>query len=151
MGGRWRALNAKEVDAIENGYQHYLKELQINKEADYRVTLEQKLMVKRSILIVVLFFAFLYLASDFFNFLFLTIFLFPGGLFKYGDAETAPQIHATYVPNRTLATVSHLGTSGSNACKDQSSSDRQSVVGMCLPDHTGTGPATEKRHAKHRY
>ncbi|XP_032688033.1 vacuolar protein sorting-associated protein 13 isoform X3 [Odontomachus brunneus] len=45
MGGRWRALSAKEVNAIEEGYQHYQKELQINKEADYRVMLEPKLMV----------------------------------------------------------------------------------------------------------
>ncbi|XP_025156986.1 vacuolar protein sorting-associated protein 13 isoform X2 [Harpegnathos saltator] len=45
MGGRWRALNAKEVNAIEEGYQHYLKELHVGKEADYRVTLEPKLMV----------------------------------------------------------------------------------------------------------
>ncbi|XP_014471667.1 PREDICTED: vacuolar protein sorting-associated protein 13C isoform X2 [Dinoponera quadriceps] len=45
VGGRWRALNAKEVNAIEEGYQHYLKELQINQEADYRIMLEPKLMV----------------------------------------------------------------------------------------------------------
>ncbi|XP_029176856.1 vacuolar protein sorting-associated protein 13 isoform X2 [Nylanderia fulva] len=44
-GGRWRALNAKEVNAIEEGYQRYIKELQIGKDADYRVMLEPKLMV----------------------------------------------------------------------------------------------------------
>ncbi|CAL1678435.1 unnamed protein product [Lasius platythorax] len=44
-GGRWRALNAKEVNAIEEGYQRYIKELQIGKNADYRVMLEPKLMV----------------------------------------------------------------------------------------------------------
>nr|XP_012230348.1 PREDICTED: vacuolar protein sorting-associated protein 13C isoform X2 [Linepithema humile] len=45
LGGRWRALNAKEVNAIEEGYQRYLKELQIGKDADYRIMLEPKLMV----------------------------------------------------------------------------------------------------------
>ncbi|XP_072763012.1 intermembrane lipid transfer protein Vps13 isoform X2 [Anoplolepis gracilipes] len=45
LGGRWRALNAKEVNAIEEGYQRYIKELQISKDADYRVMLEPKLMV----------------------------------------------------------------------------------------------------------
>ncbi|XP_026827312.1 vacuolar protein sorting-associated protein 13 isoform X2 [Ooceraea biroi] len=45
LGGRWRALNAKEVNAIEEGYQRYIKELQIGKDADYRVMLEPKLMV----------------------------------------------------------------------------------------------------------
>ncbi|XP_020292498.1 vacuolar protein sorting-associated protein 13C isoform X2 [Pseudomyrmex gracilis] len=45
LGGRWRALSTKEVNAIEEGYQRYLKELQIGKEADYRVMLEPKLMV----------------------------------------------------------------------------------------------------------
>ncbi|XP_011630655.2 LOW QUALITY PROTEIN: vacuolar protein sorting-associated protein 13 [Pogonomyrmex barbatus] len=44
-GSRWRALNAKEVNAIEEGYQRYMKELQVNKEVDYRVMLEPKLMV----------------------------------------------------------------------------------------------------------
>ncbi|EFN74999.1 Vacuolar protein sorting-associated protein 13A [Camponotus floridanus] len=45
LGGRWRALTAKEVNAIEEGYQRYIKELQIGKDADYRVMLEPKLMV----------------------------------------------------------------------------------------------------------
>ncbi|XP_039312283.1 vacuolar protein sorting-associated protein 13 isoform X2 [Solenopsis invicta] len=45
LGSRWRALNAKEVNAIEEGYQRYIRELQINKEADYRIMLEPKLMV----------------------------------------------------------------------------------------------------------
>lgn len=55
MTGRWRALNTKEVNVIEEGYQHYLKELQICKEADYRVMLEPKLTVKRDVLIFVFF------------------------------------------------------------------------------------------------
>jgi len=47
LGGRWRALNAKEVNAIEEGYQRYIRELQIGKsDADYRIMLEPKLMVK---------------------------------------------------------------------------------------------------------
>ncbi|KAL0119958.1 hypothetical protein PUN28_007968 [Cardiocondyla obscurior] len=45
LGGRWRALNAKEVNAIEEGYQRYIRELQIGKDADYRMMLEPKLMV----------------------------------------------------------------------------------------------------------
>ncbi|XP_011874480.1 PREDICTED: vacuolar protein sorting-associated protein 13C isoform X2 [Vollenhovia emeryi] len=45
LGGRWRALNAKEVYAIEEGYQRYIRELQIGKDADYRMMLEPKLMV----------------------------------------------------------------------------------------------------------
>lgn len=76
---------------------------------------------------------------------------FPGGLFEHGDAEAASQIHATYFPNRTLAAVSHLGASGSNACENQPSSDRQSVVGMRLSDHPGTSAAAEECHAEHWY
>ncbi|XP_012537324.1 vacuolar protein sorting-associated protein 13 isoform X2 [Monomorium pharaonis] len=45
LGGRWRALNAKEVNTIEEGYQRYIRELQIGKDADYRMMLEPKLMV----------------------------------------------------------------------------------------------------------
>ncbi|XP_018341629.1 PREDICTED: vacuolar protein sorting-associated protein 13C isoform X1 [Trachymyrmex septentrionalis] len=46
IGGRWRALSAKEVNAIEEGYQRYIKELQIGKmDADYRIMLDPKLMV----------------------------------------------------------------------------------------------------------
>ncbi|XP_071565919.1 intermembrane lipid transfer protein Vps13 isoform X2 [Temnothorax nylanderi] len=45
LGGRWRALNIKEVNAIEEGYQRYIRELQIGKDADYRAMLDPKLMV----------------------------------------------------------------------------------------------------------
>lgn len=46
IGGRWRALSAKEVNAIEEGYQRYIRELQIGKmDADYRIMLDPKLMV----------------------------------------------------------------------------------------------------------
>ncbi|XP_033213445.1 vacuolar protein sorting-associated protein 13 isoform X2 [Belonocnema kinseyi] len=44
-GSRWRALNTCEVNLIEEGYQRYMRELQIDKEAPYRVMLEPKLEV----------------------------------------------------------------------------------------------------------
>ncbi|XP_012058655.1 PREDICTED: vacuolar protein sorting-associated protein 13C [Atta cephalotes] len=46
IGSRWRALSVKEVNAIEEGYQRYIRELQIGKmDADYRIMLDPKLMV----------------------------------------------------------------------------------------------------------
>lgn len=45
MTGRWRALNNREVCLIEEGYQKYLMELQIDKATHYRVYLEPKLEV----------------------------------------------------------------------------------------------------------
>ncbi|XP_071648864.1 intermembrane lipid transfer protein Vps13 isoform X1 [Temnothorax longispinosus] len=45
LGGRWRALNIKEVNAIEEGYQRYIRELQIGRDSDYRAMLDPKLMV----------------------------------------------------------------------------------------------------------
>jgi len=44
-GGRWRPLEIKMADVIEEGYQCYIKELEANKDANYRVMLEPKLMV----------------------------------------------------------------------------------------------------------
>ncbi|XP_051160676.1 intermembrane lipid transfer protein Vps13 isoform X3 [Leptopilina boulardi] len=45
VGGRWRALDSREVGLIEEGYQRYIKEVQVDKEAHYRVMLEPKLEV----------------------------------------------------------------------------------------------------------
>ncbi|KAL7290198.1 hypothetical protein TKK_0015907 [Trichogramma kaykai] len=45
MNGRWRALNNREVGMIEEGYQRYMRELQVDKETFYRVSLEPKLEV----------------------------------------------------------------------------------------------------------
>ncbi|XP_077266001.1 vacuolar protein sorting 13C isoform X2 [Temnothorax americanus] len=45
LGGRWRALNIKEVNAIEEGYQRYIRDVQIGRDADYRAMLDPKLMV----------------------------------------------------------------------------------------------------------
>lgn len=45
MTGRWRALNNREVALVEDGYQKYLRELQMNKETAYRVALEPKFEV----------------------------------------------------------------------------------------------------------
>ncbi|KAI4501433.1 hypothetical protein M0802_003310 [Mischocyttarus mexicanus] len=42
---RWRFLNAREVNIIEEGYQKYIRELQIEKDPPYRVLLEPKLEV----------------------------------------------------------------------------------------------------------
>ncbi|KAJ8665252.1 hypothetical protein QAD02_006914 [Eretmocerus hayati] len=45
MTGRWRSLNNHEVNLIEEGYQKYTRELQVDKETAYRVALEPKLEV----------------------------------------------------------------------------------------------------------
>lgn len=45
IGNRWRALNAREVNIIEEGYQKYMRELQVEKETPYRLMLEPKLEV----------------------------------------------------------------------------------------------------------
>ncbi|KAI4489144.1 hypothetical protein M0804_004642 [Polistes exclamans] len=45
IGSRWRFLNAREVNIIEEGYQKYIRELQIEKDPPYRVLLEPKLEV----------------------------------------------------------------------------------------------------------
>ena len=46
INGRRRALNAKEINAIEKGYQRYIRELRIGKmDMDYRM-LDPKLMIK---------------------------------------------------------------------------------------------------------
>ncbi|XP_047359321.1 vacuolar protein sorting-associated protein 13 isoform X2 [Vespa velutina] len=44
-GSRWRGLNAREINIIEEGYQKYIRELQIEKDPSYRVLLEPKLEV----------------------------------------------------------------------------------------------------------
>ena len=44
-GSRWRSLNPTEVNLIEEGYQQYIRELQVDKEAPYRVMLAPKLEV----------------------------------------------------------------------------------------------------------
>ena len=45
MTGRWRALSNREVGLIEEGYQRYMRELQVDKETFYRVSLEPKFEV----------------------------------------------------------------------------------------------------------
>jgi len=45
LGGRWQPLEIKIADAIEEGYQRYIKELQADEIANYRILLEPKLMV----------------------------------------------------------------------------------------------------------
>ncbi|KAK2581118.1 hypothetical protein KPH14_007937 [Odynerus spinipes] len=45
IGNRWRSLNTREVNIIEEGYQKYMRELQIEKDPPYRVMLEPKLEV----------------------------------------------------------------------------------------------------------
>jgi len=45
LGGRWRALNKQNIDAIEEGYQNYIKELQAGEDANYRVMLRPELIV----------------------------------------------------------------------------------------------------------
>ncbi|XP_043479643.1 vacuolar protein sorting-associated protein 13 isoform X2 [Leptopilina heterotoma] len=45
VGGRWRALDSREVGLIEEGYQRYMKEVQVDKETHYRVMLEPKFEV----------------------------------------------------------------------------------------------------------
>ncbi|XP_046738037.1 vacuolar protein sorting-associated protein 13 isoform X1 [Diprion similis] len=45
LGSQWRALSTKDVIAIEDGYQNYLRELQIGRDPPYRVMLEPKLEV----------------------------------------------------------------------------------------------------------
>lgn len=42
---RWRALNDRDVCLIEEGYQRYTRELQIDKETHYRIMLDPKLEV----------------------------------------------------------------------------------------------------------
>jgi len=56
IGNRWRALSVKEVNAIEEEYQRYIRELQIGKmDADYQIILAQnkkndsKLIVKQKV------------------------------------------------------------------------------------------------------
>ncbi|XP_035721159.1 vacuolar protein sorting-associated protein 13-like isoform X2 [Vespa mandarinia] len=44
-GSRWRGLNAREINIIEEGYQKYIRELQIEKDPSHRVLLEPKLEV----------------------------------------------------------------------------------------------------------
>ncbi|XP_015584675.1 vacuolar protein sorting-associated protein 13 isoform X2 [Cephus cinctus] len=44
-GNRWRALNTREVDLIEEGYQRYMREIQIAKDPTYRIILEPKLEI----------------------------------------------------------------------------------------------------------
>lgn len=43
--GRWKALSDREVFLIEEGYQKYMMELQVDKESAYRVALEPKFEV----------------------------------------------------------------------------------------------------------
>ncbi|KAK0157380.1 hypothetical protein PV328_011128 [Microctonus aethiopoides] len=45
VGSRWRALNNTEVISIEDGYQKYMREIQIGNEPNYRVMLNPKLLV----------------------------------------------------------------------------------------------------------
>ncbi|KAG7211251.1 hypothetical protein KM043_010561 [Ampulex compressa] len=44
-GSRWRALNTRDVGIIEEGYQRYMREIQIGKDPACRVMLEPKLEV----------------------------------------------------------------------------------------------------------
>ncbi|XP_020707369.2 intermembrane lipid transfer protein Vps13 isoform X2 [Athalia rosae] len=44
-GSRWRAFNTKDVITIEDGYQKYIRELQIGRDPPYKVMLEPKLEV----------------------------------------------------------------------------------------------------------
>lgn len=44
-GNRWRGLNSREINIIEEGYQKYIRELQIEKDPSHRVLLEPKLEV----------------------------------------------------------------------------------------------------------
>ena len=46
-GNRWRALNIREVGVIEEGYQKYIRELQIDREPPFRIMLEPKLEVQK--------------------------------------------------------------------------------------------------------
>ena len=45
MTGRWRALSDREIYLIEEGYQKYMMQLQVDKETAYRVALEPKFEV----------------------------------------------------------------------------------------------------------
>ncbi|CAG5075993.1 Similar to Vps13: Vacuolar protein sorting-associated protein 13 (Drosophila melanogaster) [Cotesia congregata] len=45
IGSRWKPLTSTEVLVIEEGYQKYLREVQLGTEPPYRVMLEPKLMV----------------------------------------------------------------------------------------------------------
>ncbi|XP_074114843.1 vacuolar protein sorting 13C isoform X2 [Cotesia typhae] len=45
IGSRWKPLTSSEVLVIEEGYQKYLREVQLGTEPPYRVMLEPKLMV----------------------------------------------------------------------------------------------------------
>lgn len=42
---RWRSLSTREVNLIEEGYQKYMRELQIGKDPMQKVVLEPKLEV----------------------------------------------------------------------------------------------------------
>nr|XP_050858456.1 intermembrane lipid transfer protein Vps13 isoform X2 [Vespula vulgaris] len=44
-GNRWRHLNTREINIIEEGYQKYIRELQIEKDPAHRILLEPKLEV----------------------------------------------------------------------------------------------------------
>lgn len=43
--GRWRALSNREVCLLEEGYQRYHREIQIDKQTPYRIQLEPKFEV----------------------------------------------------------------------------------------------------------
>ncbi|XP_066591225.1 intermembrane lipid transfer protein Vps13 isoform X2 [Prorops nasuta] len=45
LGNRWRGLNAGEVEIIEDGYQKYMREIQVGKDSPSKVMLEPKLEV----------------------------------------------------------------------------------------------------------
>lgn len=45
---RWRPLNESEVLTIEDGYQRYLREVQVGHETSNRVLLEPKLEVNQT-------------------------------------------------------------------------------------------------------
>lgn len=45
VGSRWRALNNTEIISIEDGYQKYMRQIQIGNEPNYRVLLNPKLIV----------------------------------------------------------------------------------------------------------
>lgn len=47
MSHRWRALSTREVVLIEDGYQRYMREIQIRKEVPQKMILEPKLEVTK--------------------------------------------------------------------------------------------------------